>query len=320
MDTKRLLTGLSNRIILQFIVVCVATLILLAINYSFIWSFYFENQQTNTGLIINGAIAALLVFGLGNIFYQLVYYRSEEAAMARLVHNIEGLKKDLTEGLRPSSVISQRYHTMQSIHAADGELNHGALASMLNADQSTRFGLVRFINNILILTGVFGTIVSLSIALLGASDLIESATGSLGGMGLVIYGMSTALSTTMTAIVSYLLFGYFFNRLTDVQTHFLSGVEQLTLVYLMPRFAKAGNNMEGKLGELIKSLVLVTDKMSQTQETYQDSANTLQANIEFHQQMLQNLSGDLQQVKQLLREGFRLPDLPADSNQGDSQA
>ncbi len=320
MDTKRLLTGLSNRIILQFIVVCVATLILLALNYSFIWSFYFENQQTNTGLIINGAIAALLVFGLSNILYQLVYYRSEEAAMARLVHNIEGLKKDLTEGLRPSSVISQRYHTMQSIHAADGELNHGALASMLNADQSTRFGLVRFINNILILTGVFGTIVSLSIALLGASDLIESATGSLGGMGLVIYGMSTALSTTMTAIVSYLLFGYFFNRLTDVQTHFLSGVEQLTLVYLMPRFAKTGSNMEGKLGELIKSLVLVTDKMSQTQETYQDSANTLQANIEFHQQMLQNLSGDLQQVKQLLREGFRLPNLPADSDQGDDQA
>ena len=60
--------------------------------------------------------------------------------------------------------------------------------------------------------------------------------------------------------------------------------------------------------------------MSQTQETYQDSANTLQANIEFHQQMLQNLSGDLQQVKQLLREGFRLPNLPADSDQGDDQA
>ncbi len=319
MDTKRLLSGLSNRIILQFIVVCLLVIILLAVNYSFIWSFYFENQQTNTGLIINGAIAALLVFGLGNIFYHLLYYRSEEAAVARLVTNMESLKQDVTEGLRPSSVIAQRYFTIQSIHSADGEINHGALASMLNADQSTRLGLIRFINNILILTGVFGTIVSLSIALLGASDLIDSSDASLGGMGLVIYGMSTALSTTMTAIVSYLLYGYFFNRLGDVQTHFLSGVEQLTSVYLLPKFAATGSNLDGKLGELIKSLVFVTDKMSKTQETYQDSANTLQANIVLQQQQLNNLTEDLREVKQLLREGFRLPEAPVDRDNGDNQ-
>ncbi len=320
MDTQRLLSGLSNRIILQFIVVCAAALLLLGVNYSFIWSFYFENQQTNTGLIINGAIAALLVFGLGNIFFQLLYYRSEEAAMARLVHNIEALKNDLTEGLRPSSVIAQRFQTIQAISTADGEINHGALASMLSADQSTRLGLIRFINNILILTGVFGTIVSLSIALLGASDLIDSSDASLGGMGLVIYGMSTALSTTMTAIVSYLLYGYFFNRLGDVQTHFLSGVEQLTSVYLLPKYAKTANNLDGKLAELIKSLVFVTDKMSKTQDTYQDAANTLQANIDLHQKQLHNLGTDLHQVKQLLREGFRLPDKPTEPEPEDEQA
>lgn len=320
MNTQRLLTGLSNRVILQFGVVCLVSLVLLGINYSFIWSFYFENQPTNTGLIINGAIAALLVFGLANIFYQLLYYRSEEAALARLVNNIEALKGDLTEGLRPSSVISQRYYTIQTICSADGDINHGALAAMLNADQSTRLGLIRFINNILILTGVFGTIVSLSIALLGASDLIESATGSLGGMGLVIYGMSTALSTTMTAIISYLIYGYFFNRLGDVQTHFLSGVEQLTSVYLLPRFAKTGSNLDGKLGELIKSLVFVTDKMSKTQDTYQDAANTLQANIDLQQKQLNNLNADLRQIKQLLREGFRLPEPDPESTAGEEQA
>ena len=307
MDIQRLLTGLSLKIIIQFGVVITAAILLVALNVDLIYPFYFESQLTNTGVVINSAILALLVIGLGNVFYHLLRYRREENAIAGFVNNVESIRPDLMEGLPANSMVVKRQLTMQSIQRANGEINHGALAAMLNADEATHFGLIRFINNILILTGVFGTIVSLSIALLGASDLIDSSDASLGGMGLVIHGMSTALSTTITAIVSYVIFGYFYTRLNDVQTHCLSGIEQLTSIYLMPLYVKSNEDIVHKMGDLIKSVIHATDRLKQTQETYQNAAMTLQQTISTNQQQVDQLADEIHGIKQILRDGFRLP-------------
>jgi hypothetical protein len=307
MDIQRLLTSLSLKIIIQFGIAIAAGISLVALNFDLIYPFYFENQLTRTGIVINSAILGLLIIGMGNIFYHLLRYRREETAIAGFVNNVESIKPDLMEGLPADSMVVRRQLTMQSIQRANGEINHGALAAMLNADEATHFGLIRFINNILILTGVFGTIVSLSIALLGASDLIDSADASLGGMGLVIHGMSTALSTTITAIISYVIFGYFYTRLNDVQTHCLSGIEQLTSVYLLPRYVKSSDNIVHKMSDLIKSVIHATDKLKQTQGTYHEAAVTLQQTILANQQQVGNLANELADIKRVLREGFRLP-------------
>jgi hypothetical protein len=211
------------------------------------------------------------------------------------------------EGLPADSMVVKRQLTLQSIQRSNGEINHGALAAMLNADEATHFGLIRFINNILILTGVFGTIVSLSIALLGASDLIDSASASLGGMGLVIHGMSTALSTTITAIVAYIVFGYFYTRLNDVQTHCLSGIEQLTTVYLLPRYVKSNDDIVHKMSDLIKSVIHAASGLKQTQDVYHDAAMTLHQTIGAYQQQIDQLVDEIHGIKRILRDGFRLP-------------
>lgn len=307
MDMQRLLTSLSSRIIVQFGVVVAAAVVLIGWNQDLIYPFYFENQLTDTGIIINSAILALLAIGLGNILYHLFRYRREEAAIALFVSNVEALKTDLLEGLPADSVIAKRHTTMRSIEAARGEINHGALAAMLNADEATRFGLIRFINNILILTGVFGTIVALSIALLGASDLLDSADASLGGMGLVIHGMSTALSTTITAIVAYLVFGYFYTRLNDVQTHLLGGIEHLTSVYLLPQHVKTESDIVHQINDLLESVVQAADNLRLTQEVYHDSALALQQNITANRDRLDELGAEIDGIKRILREGFRLP-------------
>jgi len=307
MDIQRLLTGLSLKIIIQFGVVITAAILLVALNLDLIYPFYFENQLTNTGVVINSAILALLVIGLGNVLYHLLRYRREENAIAGFVNNVESIRPDLMEGLPTDSIVVKRQLTMQAIQRANGEINHGALAAMLNADEATHFGLIRFINNILILTGVFGTIVSLSIALLGASDLIDSADASLGGMGLVIHGMSTALSTTITAIVSYVIFGYFYTRLNDVQMHCLSGIEQLTSIYLLPRYVKSSDDIVHKMSDLIKSVIFATDKLKKTQDTYQEAATTLQQTINTNQEQINQLVDEIHGIKQILRDGFRLP-------------
>ncbi len=307
MDIQRLLTSLSTKIIVQFAAVIVAAFILIGLNYDVLYPYYFENQLTNTGITINSAIMLLLVVGLGNVFYHLLRYRKEEAAIAGFVNNIEALKPDMMDGLAADSIVARRHSTMRSIQNAHGEINHGALAAMLNADEATRFGLIRFINNILILTGVFGTIVSLSIALLGASDLIDSADASLGGMGLVVHGMSTALSTTITAIVAYVVFGYFYTRLNDVQTHFLSGVEQLTSVYMLPQYVKTNDEIVHKMSDLIKSVVNAADKLKVTQDTYYEAAVGLQQTISANQQQIEKLGDEMESIKHILREGFRLP-------------
>ena len=321
MDIQRLHSSLSLKIIIQFGVVIGATCILIAYNRDLIFPFYFENQLTQTGIIINSAILGLFVLGLGNILYHLLRYRSEEKVIAAFVNNVESLKPDLMEGLPAASIVANRHTTMRSIQNANGEINHGALAAMLNADEATHFGLIRFINNILILTGVFGTIVSLSIALLGASDLIDSADASLGGMGLVIHGMSTALSTTITAIVSYIIFGYFYTRLNDVQTHFLSSIEHLTSVYLLPRYVKSSDDIVHKMSDLVKSVIVASDRLRQTQETYHDAALMLQKTQESYydaavslqqtiasdRQQIDQLVDEIHGIKSLLREGFRLP-------------
>ena len=72
MEVRRLQTSLSLKIITQFSVVVAATIILIVLNFDVIYPFYFKNQLTNIGIVINSAILGLLIIGLGSILYHLV--------------------------------------------------------------------------------------------------------------------------------------------------------------------------------------------------------------------------------------------------------
>ena len=300
-------TNYSRNVLFQFLTLSILVGFLLLINHEFLFNFYIKNQATNTGYIVNGSIIALFLFGVFRLITLLLRYNREESALARFIKNIE-IDDDMpTERVNKKSLIYNRYTSVLEISKHNVAVNHSALASTLVATESTRLSLPRFISNILILTGVFGTIISLSIALLGASDIIDSADG-ISGMSIVIHGMSTALSTTATAIVCYLFFGYFYMKLTDVQTQLLSGIEQATTLYIMPRFTYQTDSMLHEVGNLVKALHDAALMMTKTQVDFAEAGRSLNALTGSNAESLTQLGSDIKEIKSLLRDGFRLND------------
>ena len=311
----------SRNVLIRMIVIAAVIGGLLSWKFDYINQVYFRDQLTATGIVINGAIITLFLLGLVRVIAILLRYSREEAAVQQVLVNLDEGADPLLE-VPDDRIISRRYRTMQALNRSNTPINHGSLASTLLASESTQNSFPKFINNILILTGVFGTIVSLSIALIGASDLLESAV-DVEGMGLVVHGMSTALSTTITAIVCYLFFGYFYLKMTDVQTSLISTVEQITNVAFMPRFQIQTETVLHQFAGLIRSLQGLLGQMKQSQESYQALADEMRSSqnafedletriisalVDVHRSRFQPVTEDMADIKRLLKIGFRLPD------------
>ncbi|MCW8890925.1 MAG: hypothetical protein OQL20_09730 [Sedimenticola sp.] len=319
MESIQIRRHFSRNILIRMLILGAIAAGLLYWKLDFINEIYFRDQITPTGLIINGTILVLFILGLLRIIGILLSYSLEERAMIQFMRNLRDKVDPLYE-VSENRMMARRYRTLEALSNANTPINHNALATTLVASESTRNSLPKFINNTLILTGVFGTIVSLSIALIGASDLLASAV-NVDGMGLVIHGMSTALSTTITAIVSYIYFGYFYMKLTDVQTNLISGIEQITATHLMPRFQIQTESVLFEFSGLIRSLQSLINKMEASQTSFQNLATEMQSsqtNIESLEQCISNavnqvydhriqpITQEMEDIKKLLRDGFRL--------------
>jgi len=140
-------------------------------------------------------------------------------------------------------------------------------------------------------------------------------------MGLVIHGMSTALSTTITAIVCYVFFGYFYMKSTDVQTNLVSAIEQVTTTHLIPQFQVQTESILFEFSGLIRSLQNLVQQMEHSQASFshlatelkdsQGSNEALEKLIastlhEIHQHQALTVTQEMEDIKHLLKAGFRL--------------
>lgn len=308
MDIINFRRHFSQNTLLRMILVAAVIAALIIWKQDLIRTIYFKDQLTQVGLVINGAIVALFAIGMLKIIMILLSYTREEAAIGRFVRNQEDKKKpEPLKGVSKNSMISRRYNTLVHLHDTNTVINQGALASTLLASESTRTSLPKFINNTLILTGVFGTIVSLSIALLGASDMLENSV-NVEGMGMVVHGMSTALSTTITAIVCYLYFGYFFLKLTDAQTNLISAIEQVTTAYLIPKYQIQTDSVLYEFTGLIRSLQTLVKQMASSQQSMEQVETHIEKTVDAYHEKIESLSLDMNTIIQILRTGFRLKD------------
>ncbi|MCW8917876.1 MAG: hypothetical protein OQL08_03570 [Gammaproteobacteria bacterium] len=296
----------SRRVLLHLLMLLLLAVALVVLGLREISEVYFSNQLTDTGLIINGFIVALFVFGTLKIVWVLAGYQGEEAALRRVTEALEAGDYQPESEVSPRRLIAQRLAALRSLSRRNALIDHSALAATLLANESTRLSFPRFVNNTLILSGVFGTIVSLSMALVGASNLLGNVE-SMAGMEQVIHGMSTALSTTMTAIVCYLFFSYFFLKLGDVQTRLLSAIEQVTTIHLLPQYAHSSDTLLHEVAGLVRSLQQVVTQMQQAQGDYLAAGQGLREVVSAVNKQVTPMGENIETIKGVLYEGFRLP-------------
>lgn len=292
--------------LLQMAAVGFIVVVLIVWQREFLANIYFKNQITAAGLVINSGI--LILFGLGlvrmiNLFRR---YRSEERALNRFVRNLQRSAEPI-DMVDKESMIADRYRMMRELYSRRAPINQNALAAALLASEASYASFPKFVNNILILTGVFGTIVSLSIALVGASDLL-SASGNMEGLNTVIHGMSAALSTTMTAILCYLFFGYFYLKLTDTLTHIISRIEQVSATSLLPRFHIQPETVMQDFTDMVRATQSLVKGMQDTQASLHQTTEVLRELVGGTHERIARTDQRMDQIQGLLRVGFRLPD------------
>ncbi len=305
MGSIQLRRNFSRNVLIRMIILSAIIAALMVWKFEFINQVYFRDQLTPTGLIINGTIVGLFAIGILRMITIFLHYAQEENALIRFLRNLREGEQDPLNRIHKKAIIANRYRTMQGLYKANCPINHGSLASTLVANESTRNSLPKFINNILILTGVFGTIVSLSIALIGASDLLATSV-NVGGMGMVVHGMSTALSTTITAIVCFIFFGYFNLKLSDVQTNLISAVEQVTVNELLPRFQVQTDSALYEFTGLVRSLQGLVSQMKTAQQGMEEVEQRVLSTVQSYQEQSLGMHEDLSEIKHILKVGFRL--------------
>ena len=88
----------------------------------------------------------------------------------------------------------------------------------------------------------------------------------------------------------------------------MSGIEQATALYIMPRFTYQTDSMLHEVGNLVKALRGAAENMSQTQIDYSEIGRNVNEMTKSYADKLGRQHTDVEEIKLLLRKGFRLPE------------
>ncbi len=289
--------------LIQIVIFLIAIAVLILINKGAIANLYTSGEISKTGMIINAIIVGLFLLGMLRIVTVLFRYISEHQILLKLVDRFKENASNPASRLGENSLAAQRYKAVRWVSKQGAPINQAAMAASTNATENSRLTVIRFVHSTLILAGVFGTVVSLSMALIGAAGLLNSPEG-VKEMGTIISSMSSALSSTVTAIVCFFIFAYFYLRLNDARIQLLSSLEDVTSLYLLPTVTHTPDAMIGQVTELTKALNAAADKLLVVEQTFITAGEKLQHAVNDLQGQVSNSS--LEEIKDLIRKGFHL--------------
>ncbi len=289
--------------LIQIVIFLIAIAVLILINKNAIANLYTSGEISKTGMIINAIIIGLFLLGMLRIVTVLFRYISEHQILLKLVELLKENAANPSARIGENSLAAQRYKAVSWVSKQGAPINQAAMAASTNATENSRLTVIRFVHSTLILAGVFGTVVSLSMALIGAAGLLNSPEG-VKEMGTIISSMSSALSSTVTAIVCFFIFAYFYLRLNDSRIQLLSSLEDVTSLYLLPKITHTEDAMVGQVTELTKALNSAADKLLVVEQTFIAAGDKLQNAVNDLQGQVSNSS--LEEIKDLIRKGFHL--------------
>ena len=303
----------------QIVVFLVVVAALILFNKNTIQNLYTSGGISKTGMIINGIIIALFVIGMLRIIMVLFRYINEDVVNFKLVSLLKENAGDPIAKLPEDSLSVQRFNAVKWVAQQGGEINQAAMAASTNSSESSRLTVIRFVHSTLILAGVFGTVVSLSMALIGAAGLLNSPEG-VKEMGVIISGMSSALSSTVVAIVCFFIFAYFYLRLNDARIQVLTHIEDMTSLYLLPKLTK--QNSESAMVDQVTTLAIkmnqAADKLVQVEHSFLQASDQLMLAVDKLHGKIQ--SNSLDDIKDLIRKGFHLSEPEYDSHELEAKA
>lgn len=291
--------------LLQMVFLIFALIAVLLLNEDDVTAFFYTTQAGQLGLLLNGVIVLIFLVGLVRMILMFLGYTREQDILQRFRQRAEENAANPAYGLPESALVVDRYYAVQAIARQHAEVNQSALAATLAASLSAQFTLVRFVNSILILAGVFGTVVSLAVALMGAAGLMNSPD-NMKNMWDIIGGMSNSLSTTVTAIVCYVFFAYFYLCLQDARTQLLANIENITTLYILPRFKHAGNSLLHDVAVLVAELRTAAETINQIQNRFLQAGDRLQIAVDDLQSAVAQSGDNIRVIRDSVREGFRL--------------
>ncbi len=276
-----------------------------------------SGEISKTGLVINGTIIVLFLLGMFRIVITLFRYINEYQILIKLIEYLKENTQNPASQLAEDSMAVQRYNAVKWVAQQGAPVNQAAMAASLNATENAHLTVIRFVHSTLILAGVFGTVVSLSMALIGAAGLLNSPEG-VKEMGVIISGMSSALSSTVTAIICFFIFAYFYLRLNNARIQVLTYIEDMTSLYLLPGVMQTETDMAHQVSSLTSALKEATDKLIIVEQTFIGAGERLQQVVKDLQGKVntESMDNNLTEIKELLRKGFHLSEPEYDVIQG----
>ena len=108
-------------------------------------------------LILNGVIVLLFILGIIQLFKGVRHYEKQEAQISEFMElRAEGYPNEqVLAEFRDPSLLRERHNTIKEIFAGGGPVDHGAISSIMLAGESLQLSFPRFVNNVLILMGVY---------------------------------------------------------------------------------------------------------------------------------------------------------------------